>query len=257
MGKTIAVVNQKGGVGKTTTCINFCCSLHDKGKRVLLCDTDPQGNSTAGMGIDKNTAVKTVYDVLINGIEAEKAIIKTPYGDVMPSNTQLAGAVVELVGADAHEFRLKRALEPLKALYDYIIIDCPPSLEMLTLGALCAADMLLVPVQCEYFALVGLSDLITTLRIIKKRLNPTLEIEGVLLTMYDGRTNLSLQVAEEVRKYFKTSVFRTVIPRNVRLSEAPSHGKPAIVYDSSSRGSRAYMELADEFLANQKRKDER
>ncbi|NLL46421.1 MAG: ParA family protein [Clostridiales bacterium] len=248
MGKIIAVVNQKGGVGKTTTCINLCCALTESGKKVLLCDMDPQGNSTSGMGLDKNTVSPTAYDVIINGVDAVKAVIGTKYGDVLPSNKVLSGAGIELVGIPEREFKLQNALRPLREQYDYIIIDCPPSLELLTLNALCAADSLLVPVQCEYFALEGLSDLLTTLRIIKRRLNPTLEIEGVLLTMYDGRTNLSLQVAEEVKKYFKSRVFRTVIPRNVRLSEAPSHGKPAVVYDRSSRGARAYLDLAAELV---------
>ncbi len=250
MGKIIAVVNQKGGVGKTTTCINLCCALHESGKRVLLCDTDPQGNSTSGMGIDKNSASPTIYDILINGVDAAKAVVKTPFGAVLPSNKSLSGAGVELVGSEEREYRLRKALLAIKDDYDYIIIDCPPSLELLTLNALCAADALLVPVQCEYFALEGLSDLLNTLRIIKKRLNPELEIEGVLLTMFDGRTNLSLQVAEEVKKYFKTKVFRTVVPRNVRLSEAPSHGKPAVVYDRSSRGSKSYIDLAAELMKN-------
>lgn len=250
MGKIIAVVNQKGGVGKTTTCINLCCALHESGKRVLLCDTDPQGNSTSGMGIDKNSASPTIYDILINRVDAAKAVIKTPFGAVLPSNKSLSGAGVELVGSEEREYRLRKALLAIKDDYDYIIIDCPPSLELLTLNALCAADALLVPVQCEYFALEGLSDLLNTLRIIKKRLNPELEIEGVLLTMFDGRTNLSLQVAEEVKKYFKTKVFRTVVPRNVRLSEAPSHGKPAVVYDRSSRGSKSYIDLAAELMKN-------
>lgn len=248
MGKVIAVVNQKGGVGKTTTCINLCCALTESGKKVLLCDMDPQGNSTSGMGLDKKSVAPTVYDVIINGVDAIKAVISTKYGDVLPSNKVLSGAGIELVAIAEREFKLQNALRPLREQYDYIIIDCPPSLELLTLNALCAADSLLVPVQCEYFALEGLSDLLATLRIIKRRLNPGLEIEGVLLTMYDGRTNLSLQVAEEVKKYFKTKVFRTVIPRNVRLSEAPSHGKPAIVYDRSSRGARAYLDLAAELI---------
>ena len=200
MGKIIAVVNQKGGVGKTTTCINLCCALTESGKKVLLCDMDPQGNSPSGMGLDKNTVSPTAYDVIINGVDAVKAVIGTKYGDVLPSNKVLSGAGIELVGIPEREFKLQNALRPLREQYDYIIIDCPPSLELLTLNALCAADSLLVPVQCEYFALEGLSDLLTTLRIIKRRLNPTLEIEGVLLTMYDGRTNISLQVAEEVKK---------------------------------------------------------
>jgi chromosome partitioning protein len=250
MGKVIAVVNQKGGVGKTTTCINLCCALSESGKKTLLCDIDPQGNSTSGMGVDKNSVYPTIYEVLINGTNPAKAILSTPFGYVLPSNKALSGAGVELVGVTEREFRLQKAIAQIKNDFDYIIIDCPPSLELLTLNALCAADTLLVPVQCEYFALEGLSDLLSTLKIIKKRLNPALDIEGVLLTMFDGRTNLSLQVAEEVKKYFKAKVFRTVIPRNVRLSEAPSYGKPAIVYDRASRGSRAYAELAAEMIKN-------
>lgn len=246
MGKVIAVVNQKGGVGKTTTCINLCCALSESGKKTLLCDMDPQGNSTSGMGVDKNSVYPTIYEVLINGANPARAILKTPYGYVMPSNKALSGAGIELVGISEREYKLQKAIKSIKDEFDYIIIDCPPSLELLTLNALCAADTLLVPVQCEYFALEGLSDLLNTLKIVKKRLNPALDIEGVLLTMYDGRTNLSLQVAEEVKKYFKTKVFRTVIPRNVRLSEAPSFGKPAIIYDRASRGSKAYSDLASE-----------
>ena len=249
MGKIIAVTNQKGGVGKTTTCINLTCALHQMGKRVLLCDIDPQGNSTSGMGINKNTVSPNIYDVLINGADARSAIVETKFGDVLPSNRVLAGAGVELVNMQNREYRLRQALAALRGLYDFIFIDSPPSLEMLTLNALCAAEGILVPLQCEYFALEGLGDLVNTLRVIKKQMNPDLDIEGVLLTMYNGRTNLSLQVAAEVKKFFPGKVYRIVIPRTVRLSEAPSHGKPILVYDPSSRGADAYRELARELLA--------
>lgn len=248
MGKIVAVANQKGGVGKTTTCVNLVCALNKMGKRVLLCDADPQGNSTSGMGVDKGKVTLSVYDILINGTLAADAVAHTPYGDLIPSNKVLSGAGIELVGLDDREFILKNALDKLRNDYDYIFIDCPPSLEMLTLDALCAADSILVPLQCEYFALEGLSDLMSNLRLIKRKLNPTLDIEGVLLTMYDSRTNLSMQVAAEVKRFFKGKVYSNPIPRSVRLSEAPSHGKPAIVYDPSSRGTKAYLALAEEFL---------
>lgn len=248
MGKVIAVTNQKGGVGKTTSCINICCALALAGKKVLLCDIDPQGNCTSGYGIDKNRATPNVYDVLINNADVSDAVRKTKYGDIIPSNKNLAGATVELVSVKQREFVLKKALAEVKDRYDFIFIDCPPSLELLTLNALCAADSILVPVQCEYFALEGLSDLMTTVRTVKKRLNPSLQIEGVLLTMYDSRTNFSAQVASEVKKYFRDKVYSVTIPRNVRLSEAPSHGKPAVVYDKSSRGAVAYIELAKEIM---------
>jgi chromosome partitioning protein len=227
--------------------VNLCCALKEAGKKVMLCDIDPQGNCTSGMGVDKNAASPNLYNVLVDGVQAEKAVIKTKYGDVLPSNAILSGAGIELVNADSREYVLKRALEEIKASYDYIFIDCPPSLEMLTLNALCAADTVLIPVQCEYFALEGLTDLITTIRMAKKSLNPALEIEGVLLTMYDSRTNFSMQVAEEVKKFFKNKVYNIVIPRNVRISEAPSHGQPVLVYDRSSRGAQTYIELAKEF----------
>ena len=247
MGKIIAVANQKGGVGKTTTSVNLCCALHNAGKKVLLCDTDPQGNATTAMGLDKNRIVGGVYEVL-SGAEAQELIVKTKYGDLLPSNKTLSAACVELVGVEEREFVLKKALAPLREAYDYLIIDCPPSLELLTLNSLCAADSILIPVQCEYFALEGLSDLMSTVRIIRRRLNPTLEIEGVLMTMFDSRTNLSLQVTNEVKKYFKDKVYKVVIPRSVRLSEAPSHGKPIMAYEGSSRGARAYNELARELI---------
>ena len=255
MGKIIAVANQKGGVGKTTTCVNLCAALHAAGKRVLLCDADPQGNATSAMGVDKNKPAAGTYTVLVGGETPERAIMKTKYGDLLPSNKELSGAVIELVGVNDREHIMKKALDELRDRYDYILIDCPPSLELLTLNGLCAADTVLIPVQCEYFALEGLSDLINSIRLIKKRLNPALEIEGVLLTMYDGRTNLSLQVAAEVKKYFKDKVFSAVIPRNVRLSEAPSHGKPVMAYDFSSRGAQAYIALGEELLKRNSRRE--
>lgn len=247
MAKIIAIVNQKGGVGKTTTCVNLSAALTENGKRVLLCDFDPQANSTSGMGVDK-TVSKGIYDVLIGEIPAASALVHTKYGDVLPSNKALAGAGIELIGMERREFLLKEALGQVSDNYDYVFIDCPPSLELLTLNALCAADAILVPVQGEYFALEGLSDLMNTVRIVRRSLNPQLEMEGVLLTMFDGRTNLSLQVAEEVKHYFPGKVYATVIPRNVRLSEAPSHGKPISAYDRTSRGADAYAAFAAEFL---------
>ena len=250
MGKIIAVANQKGGVGKPTTCTSLCCALRNRGRRVLLCDADPQGNSTSGMGVEK-TASPNIYDILINDESAEKCVVTTKYGDVIPSNKDLSGATVELVGAKKREFVLKTALDAIKDKYDYIFIDCPPSLELLTLNALVAADSVLVPVQCEYYAMEGIADLTTTIKLTNKKLNPRLKIEGIVLTMYDGRTNFSNQVADELRKYFGDQVYKTMIPRNVRLAEAPSHGKPVIAYDRLSKGSRAYLKLANEFLKRQ------
>ena len=250
MAKTIAIVNQKGGVGKTTTCVNLAAALVEAGQRILLCDFDPQANSTSGMGVDKTTS-KGIYNVMIGEVPTEEALVHTKYGDVLPSNKALAGAGIELIGMENREFLLKNALAQVSDRYDYVFIDCPPSLELLTLNALCAADGILVPVQGEYFALEGLSDLMNTVRIVRRGLNPRLELEGVLLTMFDGRTNLALQVAEEVKHYVPGKVYATVIPRNVRLSEAPSHGKPITAYDRSSRGFEAYTALAEEFLKQQ------
>ena len=221
--------------------------MKDAGQRVLLCDFDPQANATSGMGVDK-TLSKGVYEVVIGEVAAKDAVVSTKYGDVLPSNKALAGAGIELISMDRREYLLKDALSQLAEDYDFIFIDCPPSLELLTLNALCAADSILVPVQGEYFALEGLSDLLNTVRIVRRSLNPGLELEGVLLTMFDGRTNLAIQVADEVKHYFPGKVYTTVIPRNVRLSEAPSHGKPIFAYDRTSRGAEAYGALAAEFL---------
>lgn len=248
MGKIYAVVNQKGGVGKTTTAVNLTAALTEAGKRVLLCDFDPQANATSGLGVDKRKAKHSVYDVIINDIPVADAVVKTNFGDVLPSSPDLAGAGVELLSVSEPSYRLKNALNTVKDQYDVIFIDCPPSLEMLTVNGLAASDGILVPVQCEYYALEGLADLMTTLRLMKKRINPVLEIFGVVLTMFDGRTNFSTQVAQEVRRHFPGKVFATVIPRNIRLAEAPSHGLPVTVYDRSSRGAQAYKALAQDIL---------
>ena len=247
MAKIIAVTNQKGGVGKTTSTVNLSAALHQLGKRVLMVDCDPQGNATTGMGVPKSTR-PNVYDLLKGTVSPEKCCVRTDYGDVIPSNKELAAASVELISAEKREAVLKNALMQLYSDYDYILIDCPPSLELLTVNALVAADSVLIPMQCEYYALEGIADLLTSIRLCKKRLNRRLEIEGIVLTMYDARANLTTQVANEIRKYLSDKVYETVIPRSVRLSEAPSHGLPGIVYDRSNRGSRAYMELAEEFL---------
>ena len=246
MGKIIAVVNQKGGVGKTTTAVNLTAALHDLGLRVLLCDFDPQANATSGLGVDKRKVKKDVYDTVVNDVPTAEAIVTTKYGDVLPSSADLAGAAVELIGLPNPNHRLLNALQQVKDQYDLIFIDCPPSLEMLTLNGLAAADGILVPVQCEYYALEGLSDLMSTLRMVKKRINPALEIFGVALTMFDGRTNFSTQVAQEVRRHFPGKVYSAVVPRNVRLAEAPSHGLPVTAYDRSSKGALAYKAMAEE-----------
>ncbi len=248
MGEIVAIVNQKGGVGKTTTAINLTASLHAAGARVLLCDFDPQANATSGMGVDKRECKSSIYHVLTGERSVGEVLCPTPYGDLLPSSSALAGAGVELAEVEDREFVLKQALSPLVPDYDYIFIDCPPSLELLTLNGLCAASSILVPVQCEYYALEGLSDLMGTLRAVKSRLNPGLSIFGVLLTMFDARTNFSLQVAQEVRRHFPGKVFANEIPRNVRIAEAPSHGKPIRAYDRHSRGAKAYAQVAREIL---------
>lgn len=250
MGKILAVVNQKGGVGKTTTAVNLSAALTEAGKKVLLCDFDPQANATSGFGVDKRRVKHSVYDVIINETPVTEAIVHTNFGDVLPSSADLAGAAVELLSMPEPNYRLKKALNAVRDSYDAIFIDCPPSLELLTVNGLAAADGILVPVQCEYYALEGLADLMTTLRLIKKRINPNLEIFGVVLTMFDGRTNFSTQVAQEVRKHFPGKVYATVIPRNIRLAEAPSHGLPVTVYDRSSRGAQAYKAMAQEIIKN-------
>ena len=248
MGKIIAVVNQKGGVGKTTTAVNLTAALREAGKKVMLCDFDPQSNGTSGLGLDKRKLKKSIYDVVINDVPAEEAIVETKFGDVLPASADLAGAAVELIAMDSPNLRLKNALAAVKDRYDVIFIDCPPSLELLSINALAAADSILIPVQCEYYALEGLADLMNTLRLVKKRVNPNLEIFGVALTMFDGRTNFSTQVAQEVRRHFPGKVFATVSPRNVRLAEAPSHGLPVSAYDKSSRGAVAYRAMAEEIM---------
>lgn len=246
MGRIIAVVNQKGGVGKTTTAVNLAAALAEQGKKVLVCDFDPQANATSGFGIDKRKVKHTSYSMIIGESTVQESIVKTQYSDVIPSSADLAGAAVELIGMERRERQLHACLSQVRDNYDVIFIDCPPSLEMLTLNGLCAADGILIPVQCEYYALEGLSDLMATLRSVKRKLNPGLDIFGVILTMFDGRTNFSTQVAQEVRRHFPGKVFTTAIPRNVRLAEAPSHGLPVTAYDRSSKGSIAYRELAEE-----------
>ena len=248
MGRIIAVVNQKGGVGKTTTAVNLAAALTEQGLRVLVCDFDPQANATSGLGVDKRKTKASSYDVVINNTPAEEAIVHTRYADVLPSSADLAGAGVELIDQVGREQQLKKALAPIRDRYDLILIDCPPSLELLTLNGLCACDGILIPVQCEYYALEGLSDLMATMRAVKRKLNPSLEIFGVVLTMFDGRTNFSAQVAQEVRRHFPGKVFATVVPRNVRLAEAPSYGEPVTAYDRHSRGARAYRDVAEEII---------
>ena len=252
MGKIIAIANQKGGVGKTTTAVSLAAALGDKGKKVLLMDADPQGNSTSGVGVDKRSCVLSAYEVMISGEKARSAIVQTPFQNLslLPSNIDLAAAEIELANLPNREGVMKNALAPIRSEYDYILIDCPPSLGLLTINILSAADTVLIPIQCEYYALEGLSQLMNTVRRVKRQYNERLDIEGVLLTMYDGRLNLTQQVVEEVKKYFPRKVFKTVIPRTVRLSEAPGFGQPVLYYDRSSKGAAAYNELAAEVLKN-------
>lgn len=250
MSKVIAVFNQKGGVGKTTTNVNLSASIGKMGKRTLVLDLDPQGNTTSGYGIDKNSVESTIYEIMVDNLDIREAIISTDFEniDIIASATELAGAEIELTAMKDREYILKNAIESVRNEYDYIFIDCPPSLGMLTINCLTAVDSVLIPIQCEYYALEGVSQLMETIKLVKSRLNPSIDIQGVVLSMFDGRANLSIQVVEEVKKYFKGSVYTTLIPRNVRLAEAPSHGKPVIYYDTKCRGAIAYLELAEEFI---------
>ena len=252
MGKIIAAANQKGGVGKTTTAVNLAAALGDMGKKVLLVDADPQGNTTSGVGVDRRDCGATIYEVLISGAKAKEALVRTEFKNLtlLPSNMDLAAAELEMAALENGEAVLKNALAPIRGDYDFLLIDCPPSLGLITTNALTAADTILIPIQCEYYALEGLSQLMNTVRRVKRQYNELLDIEGVLLTMYDGRLNLTQQVVEEVKKYFPRKVFKTVIPRTVRLSEAPGFGQPALYYDRSSRGAKAYGELAEEVIKN-------
>lgn len=251
MTKIVAVFNQKGGVGKTTTIVNLCACIADRGKRVCVIDIDPQGNTTSGYGINKSEQENTIYEVLIDEVNLDDAIMSTGYKNlfIVPSSARLAGAEIELVTISIREGKLKKALSAIeKNGFDYIFIDCPPSLGLLSINALVAADSVLIPIQCEYYALEGVSQLVQTIQLVKKSLNPKLAIQGVVLSMFDGRTNLSIQVVDEVKNYFKGKVYSTIIPRNIRLAEAPSFGKPVIYYDEKSKGSVAYYELAEEFI---------
>jgi len=248
--KVIAIANQKGGVGKTTTSVNLSACLADLGKKVLLVDLDPQGNSTSGFGFDKTKIKQSVYDILVNDIPVESVILRTEIDNLMilPATIQLAGAEIELVSIMSRETKLKRVLDKIKYDYEYVLIDCPPSLGLLTINALTAANSVLVPIQCEFYALEGLSQLMNTVTLVQKNLNPALSLEGVVLTMFDARTNLSIQVVDEVKNHFRHKVYQTIIPRNVRLSEAPSHGQPVIRYDPKSKGAQVYFELAREVI---------
>lgn len=254
MGRVIAIANQKGGVGKTTTAINLSACLAEVGKKVLVIDVDPQGNTTSGLGIDKNSLENTVYELLLEECTIKESIVKTEVENlhVMPSNVNLAGAEIELLGIKEKEYILRNEVDWVKDDYDYILIDCPPSLNMLTVNAMTTANTVLVPIQCEYYALEGLSQLIHTIDLVKERLNPSLDIEGVVFTMYDARTNLSLQVVENVKKNLEQTVYKTIIPRNIRLAEAPSHGLPINIYDPKSAGTESYRMLAKEVIENKK-----
>lgn len=253
MGKIISIANQKGGVGKTTTSVNLSACLAKLGKKVLLIDSDPQGNATSGLGVNKGDVQDCIYNMLIDDVPVENVIKQTDVEnlDIVPATISLAGAEIELVSTISREVRMKHAIQDIKDDYDYIIIDCPPSLGLLTLNALTASDSIIIPVQCEYYALEGLSQLLSTIRLVQRHLNDSLYIDGVLLTMFDARTNLGIQVIEEVKKYFQDKVYKTIIPRNVRLSEAPSHGKPIIMYDPRSKGAEVYVELAKEVVENE------
>ncbi|PAB58441.1 ParA family protein [Anaeromicrobium sediminis] len=250
MGKVIAVFNQKGGVGKTTTNVNLSACLAQLGKKILVIDIDPQGNTTSGFGIDKNSLESSMYDILLEESSALESIIDTECDNLqlVPSSTELAGAEIELTTLENREIILKNAIDSVKDQYDYVFIDCPPSLGLLTINALTAVDSVLIPIQCEYYALEGVSQLMNTIELVRNGLNPNLEIQGVVLSMFDGRTNLSIQVVDEVKKYFRGKVYTTLIPRNVRLAEAPSHGLPIIEYDPKSKGAEAYNDFAEEFL---------
>lgn len=250
MGRIIAIANQKGGVGKTTTAINLSASLASLGKKVLAIDMDPQGNMSSGLGVDKNEVEKTVYDLIIGNIGIEECIYEEVIGnlDVLPSNIDLSAAEIELIGVDNKEYILRDEVNKVKEKYDFIIIDCPPALSMLTINAMTTSDSVLVPIQCEYYALEGLSQLIHTIELVQERLNPELEIEGVVFTMYDARTNLSLQVVENVKDNLNQNIYKTIIPRNVRLAEAPSYGMPINLYDPKSKGTESYLLLAEEVI---------
>ena len=250
MGRIIAIANQKGGVGKTTTAINLSACLAEAGQRVLVIDIDPQGNTTSGLGVDKNDVDNTIYEVILRTIDIKEAIQKNAFEnlDIIPSNVNLAGAEIDLIDVDEREYVLKNSIAEVRGEYDFVILDCPPSLSMLTVNAMTAANTVLVPIQCEYYALEGLTQLMHTINLVKKKLNPKLELEGVVFTMYDSRTNLSLQVVENVKDNLKENIYKTIIPRNIRLAEAPSHGLPINIYDTKSSGAESYRLLAEEVI---------